>query len=486
MKNKSKVSEIIKNNITIKNVVVQFLFIMLLIFNVGLLLCFIRSNIICGLLVLCIICGGVYIFRKKIFQYKRINFKKAYIILIVIGILLRIGLLFLNYTDITNKYGDYTTFYNSAVSISNGTELNVEYIAMFPYLFGYVSILGLFFKIFGFSMVNVTIFNILIDLIGCYFINRFLNTAYNKRIARIGTVFWILNPFNILWCVVPAPIIIVNTSIICCLYVFSLLLKNVNNWKKSIIISIILGLVLGLANSFRPIMIVFIIAIFLYFIYMIINKTDLFKRLTICFLIIATCFLGFNKLNSHVISLSLNHEIATSASGWTIYIGSNYETSGQWESDPRFSEFLSSDDFEPNKVHEFYLKEGINRYKENGFKNAVLFVKKAYVLGAGIDDPTISSFNQIVNPEEKNNIIMTIILRLYYCLMLLLCVLFYKHKKEEDNNIIYIILLSLGFFTSNLLVEVAARYFLPIMVPLYIISIISIVRLYDDKIKNYK
>lgn len=64
------------------------------------------------------------------------------------------------------------------------------------------------------------------------------------------------------------PINIVNTMIIISAYVFECLLSSFYN-KIYLIISIILGIIIGISNSFRPIMIIFLIAIFLYYLYLI-------------------------------------------------------------------------------------------------------------------------------------------------------------------------------------------------------------------------
>lgn len=469
------------------NFISKILFVIFSIFTLTLTVFSTRNNLGIFLILLLVLAILAYLTWRKLDKIKILltdkNLNRIYLVAIIAGIVLRSLLLCLNYYDITGKYGDYTTFYNNAVAFANVTKFNSRYIAMFPYLFGYISALGIFFKIFGHSMLNVTIFNIIMDLIGCFFLNKFLKNTYNNKIAKIGSIIWILNPINILWCVVPAPIIIVNTSILICLYVFSILLKNITNMKKSIFISILLGITLSLANCFRPIMIIIIISIFIYFIYLIINNKKIIKNLTIYFLLIISCFLCINKLNLKFVSNSIEENVATSASGWTIYLGSNYNTSGQWASDPRFNKFLSSSDFNANAVHKFYLNEGINRYKVNGLKNIGLFIKKSQVLGNGMEKTTLDSFNQIVSFNKDYNPFLHIIMKLYYYLVLIMSLIFYKTKDNDDDKILCLVLMALGFFTSNLLVEVASRYFLPVMVPLTLISIVSFSRLIDKEFK---
>ena len=107
--------------------------------------------------------GLIYILNKRYgIITKLLNNKVLIISLILIAVLLRLSLFLFHYGDVSS---DESTFFWNAVSLAKGDDINVKYIAVFPYLFSYINLLSLFFRIFGSSLYTAIGLNIIIDLL---------------------------------------------------------------------------------------------------------------------------------------------------------------------------------------------------------------------------------------------------------------------------------------------------------------------------------
>lgn len=338
-----------------------------LIIYIGLLiliyLLFLKDNLLLSTILGLFSLFAIYIFynlnKKYNFINKILKNKKIIICLLLLAILLRFSLLLFDYNEV---YSDEATFYYNAVSLASDLEINSKYIAVFPYLFGYINILSIFMKVFGTTIYHAITFNIIIDLIGAVFAYLFGKKIYNdKKKGILFLLIWMFNPFNIIWCMKILPINIVNTMIIISAYVFECLLSSFNN-KRYLIISIILGIIIGISNSFRPIMIIFLIAIFLYYLYLIIFSKYNLKKILLSFIVITLCYSVYNNLNYKLVEDATGYTPSKSGSGWSIYVGSNISSNGEWFLEPKLDEFFAKDeDFSPSEMHEYFMKEGIKK-----------------------------------------------------------------------------------------------------------------------------
>ena len=479
----------------ISRILSNVLIIIYIIFLLFLLLFSLFVDLFSFLIVVTLVLSLIYIIfklykLKKIKVLRFLNKKVILIICFVFSFFLRI-FLFSKFKDVSNLSADYLTFFNNAKAIAFGNQLSSRYLALFPYLFPYILVLGNFFKLFGISLSSVVLLNSIIDLIGgviCYYL---IKKLFDSKYAFIALLLWLFNPFNILWCSVPAPIIIVNTCLVLCLYFVIIMINNISNIKLNIIFSLISGIVIGISNWFRPIMIILIIVLFIYYIYLFLRDKNLFFNLFFSFIVVCASYFFVNNLNNKILSAYINEIPSSNSSGWTIYVGSNYETGGKWFNDSDFTRMIESNDFNADDVHNYFRKKGIENYKKNGLKNIKLFIKKAITLGSGLTDTTIYSFNSTlyISSGKIIKFIMKFILNIFYFSLIILNLLsFYFLKNNKKDEALIFILLVLGFFSSNLLVEVSSRYFTPILVPLLVISCINLNRngvVFSEKFKKH-
>ncbi len=414
----------------------------------------------------------VYKLNKKSSIINKILENKMIIIsFILVAILLRFSLLMFDYNEV---YSDEATFYYNAVSLASNLEINSKYIAVFPYLFGYINILSIFMKIFGTTIYHAITFNIIIDLIGAVFAYLFGKKIFNdKKKGILFLLIWLFNPFNIIWCMKILPINIVNTMIIISAYVFECLLSSFNN-KRYLIISIVLGIIIGISNSFRPIMIIFLIAIFLYYLYLIIFSKYNLKKLLLSFIMISLCYGVYNNLNYKLVEDATGYTPSKSGSGWSVYVGSNINSNGEWFLEPKLDEFFVKDeDFSPSEIHEYFMEEGIKNYKSYNLITVSKFmIKKLEVLTNDVYSYTYENFtSSVINQSKKYNTVLKSYLYCFWFLMFIINIfsIFNITDKDENSRLVFYRLFFIGLVVSHLLVEVSPRYFMPMLVPLMIL-----------------
>ena len=403
-------------------------------------------------------------------KIKRIN-NKIFVIVLLVGLLLRLALCFFPYQEPIN---DYAYFYSDAINFANKSQLRNLYIALFSYLYFYVSTLGLMMRIFGKVYTTVIVLNIVIEALGGYLFYLISRNRYGDNTGRIALLFYAINPVSLLWINKCCPVIIVNTLLLLIIYIYDIVNKDFN--KKNIFLALLLGLVMSIANHYRPIIIIFVITIVLMCIMKIITeKKDWLKHITIllCILIPYTIF---NCTFDKIISSQIQYKLPESRAGWSIYVGANNKHNGRWDQDDSEHFMSLANKFGPAKAQKMVQKEGILRYKSLGIKSLILFMAKSVVLGGGLPNYTYTETvlfidYKISKPIEaitRSYIYSYIFVILF--LNLLTAVKSYREKKFRDDNLMLYIFI-IGLFSSMLLVEVSERYYLPIFTIIMISSI---------------
>lgn len=441
-----------------------------------------------GLIVLFVVCFVlIFLFCKKFLSRKiKLNFKiKKNIILIsliILSLILRVLLLIFDYNE---PQSDYATFYYNAIHVATGEgTLSSQYISAFPYLYGYIYVLGQFMKLIGTTYNGVIFFNIILDLLGALFIYLFSKKVFNKNLATVSLLVWLFNPFSIYFSVICSPIIILNTFFALCLYLASLFVTNLNNRKKVVIYGLLLGTFLSITNIFRPIMIILIIAIFIYLVYLLTKKhKNIALNIVIGFLLLYCSYQIGNKLYYWTVSDVTGYKITKSLPGWSIYVGSNILSNGEWSTMniEIYDKNFYAKDYNPAKFSDTFVKLGIERYKSNGIRNNInLFVNKSYVLGSKTNEYSYASFKNHYINEDNSHILtfVNIYTNLFWYMLVIFNFIFaIINIKYKDEKLIPYYLLVIGLCVSTLLVEVSPRYFFPMFVPLCFISSISIYNL---------
>jgi hypothetical protein len=345
-------------------------------------------------------------------------------------------------------------------------------------------------KLFGIQWIAVIMLNTLFDFAAAatvYFtLKLFVQSAHAPTFAF---TIWFLSPFSIIFSVLSLPIVVVNFFIILTIYLVQLLSKEVS-LKSSvrttsipiIIFSVLLGLTLGIGNCFRPIFTVAIIALVFCFLLMIFRKNKLVKhigfRLGLSVIVVLAVFILITNANNALISAQTSLKTPSNPSGWSVYVGSNPDSNGKWNSiDRTYRDELIATNQDMQAVHDQLFKEGLERYEKSGIGGILwLFVKKLYVFSAtqhGIFDATksIIGFKESLLSTAFKIYILIYITSLYFaCAKYLYKVATQIHRKTffDDENTLYTSILLLGLFFSSMLVEVSLRY-AQVLYPAFII-----------------
>ena len=437
-------------------------------------------------LVICIFSAMLLVLTIVLVKKKILNINKGLIItLLIIAILLRIGVFLVHYDK--SLTSDYLFFYENATNFANGQEINNRYIATFPYLAPYVVLLGTFFKIFNSNnYLLVILLNTILDAITSVIIYKILSKQ-EKNTGYIGAILWVINPINIIWTTICCPVVVVNCGISCILYVFEAIKKAIEekiNWKKFLILNIIYGIVIGIFNTFRPIMIIIIIATIIYYLYKIINSLKQKKKNIIIMLgivLILAFYQLINTLSNIAISKLIKQEASTTA-GWTLYLGSNLEYNGMWNepASEEYGELMGNKNISAEEIQEIFKDKAISKYKQNGLENLKLFYRKLKILTNNISGYSYQNLKEVATINDNILKIIRIITEIAMVTIILLniyiCIYLTRDVQIFENMLLYI-LVTVGIITSHIFVEVSPRYMLPLLPALTVIAAYSITKI---------
>ena len=398
------------------------------------------------------------------YKKKKENHRLFWII-ICLFLIIRIALLFLHFNPLAN---DYAYFYQEAINYATKSPLNKEYLSLYPYLYFYVATLGGIMRLFGTSYTVVIALNLIVELLGGVVFYLIAKDNYDNNIAKKALLLYICNPFSFLWIVKCCPVIIVNSLLLLIIYLHQKIMK-VKKIKYMISLSLLLGVIMSIANHFRPIIIIFVITLVIMLGLTMIYHKEQLKKSGISLICILLPYFCLNICFNQIISDAIGYELPKNGAGWSIYVGANYEYRGRWNL--KDSEYFDKLVEEKGNVEAQRLiqQEGVDRYKSLGVKSVWLWMKKAVVLGGGLPNYTYNEFFNFIGFNSSMVLVFSFKLFLYFYLLLIMIMNFksifknIKMKKVTVENLLLPIFI-IGLFCSMLLVEVSERYFLPIMV----------------------
>ncbi len=418
---------------------------------------------------------------SKIFRNP--NFSLIFVLSVTaIAIIARLLFLFVySYSPVS----DPGSFFTRAQAIASGVGLVGDvYVSFFPYLAAYSFILGLAVKLIGNAWLAVIILNIIFDIAAAAIASLLIQKISDKKSKKylIAYALWLLSPFNIIFSVLSLPVIIVNFFIILTIYLTYLLSRKVlsGEAQSSLILAIILGLTIGYANCFRPIFPVAIIAIVLYFIYLLLTNKYCRKILVLSIssiLIIVAIFFGIQNLNVAFVSGQTGIKVPSDASGWSIFVGSNASNTGSWNAaDNAYLYGILNKDTDMQQLHDQLAREGIERYENLGIPGTTSLKVNKLSLFAGNQNWLYDAEASIVGYQGSAVSIFFSVYILTYILIIFTITAVYLYRlaksvdfsRKSDPIIIFIVLLILGFFFSNMFVEAEIRY-AQVMYPVFIV-----------------
>ncbi len=402
---------------------------------------------------------------------------KFYLFILLISTIIPrlIWVIFVN----TKPISDFQLYHEYAVKACNGiyNVFNPTY-NVFPFKFGYPLILSMFYKYFGENVLTAKILNIVSSAFLALLIYWAGKSFVSERTGRFASIFFALWPAQIMYSSVLGVEHIFTPLLVLSFGLLVILEKSIQNKKTAYSISIVIGIIIGIANFAKPISIIFF-PIFLFYLFVFIKAQDILikscitklKILILAVLSFAVCFMLICYPYSKVTGVPL----WKSSSGFSFLIGTNYNTSGAYNAND--SLILKEFNFNYEKVHKESMDRAINRITSYPKQFLMLIEKKIIIQWS---DDSFGQYWSTNNIEDSSFITMLIknhttwflaVTQLFYLVVLLFCILgvLYSIKNSVYSSIIPL-LIFLCLFAIHIFLEVQSRYHYPAMPFLFIMA----------------
>ena len=350
----------------------------------------------------------------------------------------------------------------------------INYMKAYPYLVPYALTLTVFYKLlFGNIVVAILVSNLLFDAIGGLFCYLLLKKTKIRGAGWIGVLLWCINPMSIIACWFSMNLVLVNMLLMGLLYCAVCFLEALRKRQvgKTYILAAAIGLLVFVANLFRPLFTVILIALAICALVTICSARS-YKQLPVLIVMILALIIPTTTTNVAVKNL-VGDDILGSSGGWSFYVGSNYTSQGSWVPEDRdyfWGEVIpESGSFAA--AQERIKQDGIRRYLSLSPLQIVNHLaNKVRVLFGDVVNSTydIRSTFGIAYQSKLHNVLSTIVAVFYIMLLSLTFLWMVRNYRKLDTMTALVTLSFLGLVAAFLIVEVMNRYMM-IFYPLLIV-----------------
>ncbi len=371
---------------------------------------------------------------------------------------------------------DFNLYYSIAATIADHRALGDEYIALFPHTLGYPTILGLWFSLFGTSVMAALVLNILFSCCISLMLYLIGNKLAGRPAGFLASVIWALWPSQIYYSAIVTTETLFTCLMLLCLYVFMHATATRNKIFVTLTSMAIIGVFLAVANAIRPLALIMLITMTLYLLvfakesYRMLGQTYITK-----IVIIGSLFVGY-VLTSQVISWSvsqaIHQQVAKYPFGYNIYVGVNTQTKGTWnEQDAAtFNTLWHQPQLSSQDVHNELLALALQRVEQSSIKQLVTLIAQKHSLMWLLDSDSLAFILAGQDPDHPSKLdvvkyrdFLVLSANLYYFVMQMLgLVAFIFIWKSRNEQYIWIpIILLCGIVAIHMIVEVQGRYHYP-------------------------
>lgn len=231
-------------------------------------------------------------------------------------------------------FSDYQEYWDVACALAKGTEIpDAWYVAMYPHILGTATILSALVRVFGESVLAVTVFNVLLTTLSCGLVWLLGKQLVDEWAAFLAALLWAVTPCKLMLgsLVFSEPI---YTLLILAFFLLFLRLEKLSEKKTvpALCLAAGLGLLLEAINLVRPIAAILLIAAALWLVFLRGGKAKrgrLWALWLAAFLVMAGVFRVSGSLWDRHVETVLGQEIA-SVPWYNIYVGFNEETGGRY------------------------------------------------------------------------------------------------------------------------------------------------------------
>ncbi len=380
-------------------------------------------------------------------------------------------------------FSDYDKYWQVAISLATGSEIeDAWYIAMYPHILGTASFLSVFVRLFGQSVLMVSLVNVLLTTLSGLFIFYITLSIKDKETAAIASLLWAVCP-----CKLMLNSLVFSEPLYTCLILLFLLMflrlhqeisADSKYWWMCIVEGSLLGFLLQCINIVRPIAGILLIALF---IWLLLLRGEELKNLKLwrswAFVLLPFLFM-YSSIGdiwtSHVAHLVGMEPAAVPV--YNIYVGFNEATQGQWspeDMDLLFS-YMSQPGFTPSMAQESLLPL-LQERLASGIDYFKLFSSK---LIAFMGNDELGGYTyRFTRPELFVKLGMVIGNVFYYGVLLMAVYgLVRMFREKQCSSVLLLPLYVLGLTLAHMLVEVANRYHYSIIPMIIIFAALALSR----------
>jgi 4-amino-4-deoxy-L-arabinose transferase-like glycosyltransferase len=291
--------------------------------------------------------------------------------------------------------------------------------------------------------------------------------------AFMGGLIWALWPSQISEIVILGNEYFFIFMLLLSIFLFlKLYIQKNNRIKDIIILSFLLGLVTALANFFRPVIIVLLVAMIL--LYILKRKGMKIKHILLSLGIIFSVFLIIQFAFNNLITYYIQRDIAVKDTfGYYVYVGSNIKSNGHWNSDDAaFRNQLINQGFTANKIQEILAKKAFSERILNNFFEFIKIQPMKFFDMWGTDTIPLDYILISTKNETQLNVAkeMELLFNIFYIMVMIICIcgVIRVFKNIEDNSFLLYTLFICGVVFSHIFLEVQPRYHFT-LIPLFIL-----------------
>lgn len=334
-----------------------------------------------------------------------------------------------------------------------------RYLALFPHIFGYGTFLSLVFSLFGAHVLPATVANAVLSTISLALLYYLGWKLSGHGMALTVGALWCFYPSQALYNLQVMSEPYYTMLLIASMALIAFLRDRLASWAwwKLSLVGILLGLVLSIANSARPIAAIVIIALaVVLFVIQPVGQHAHVGRKGLVFLCLCATFLVGNAVNSWVFTLRVGEAPAT-LPGFNMLVGFNQEESGTWNSEDSgfLTEWDNREGISAKEVQNAMLDAALERITSGDVNFPKLLYNKLMVLWEADDSavgyaqnalPAVWAWAAVSNG--------------YYYLLWLLAMGGMLHLlRQKGKSLWYLFpLFVVGLTMAHMLVEVAQRY----------------------------
>jgi 4-amino-4-deoxy-L-arabinose transferase-like glycosyltransferase len=417
---------------------------------------------------------GVIIFICKKFLFKIKLDKQLPVLLLLLIVTATPRLIWIACIKVT-PLSDFNTYHIIATALAKGEFTGGSYIALFPHYIGYPVLLAPFYMLFGSSPDVATLLNVFLSCGISLLIYCIGSNIFDKRYGLLSALIWALWPSQIFYTALVSTEILFTFLMLLCIYLFTRILNGRNSVFLNLIKFIFLGVVCCLTNTIRPLGLIVLIAICLYYFIFIIEKTEIKGSAFISKTIFLSSLLVAYFITSTIVSIAtskvVGREIAKYPFGFNIYVGSNYASNGSWNAEDAntLTEIQKTPGITPQEIHNELLRLSWNRITSRSFSGNINFIYNKHSMIWPVDYESILYIKSGLIQEDikfdfyKFESLLVKMSNFYYHTILLLCVFggIILVLKKNQGLPLFLVIIILGIIFLHMIVEVAGRYHFP-------------------------